>query len=89
MSASNSFFVAVSALPATAPVIQAIGVSNNIVTITWSTVRGHTYRLQFNDPANMGDWTIIEPDLLATGDSLSSSNSADAAQRIYRVQVVQ
>jgi hypothetical protein len=89
MSASNSFFVVVSALPATAPLIQAIGVSSNIVSITWSTVRGHTYRLQFNDPANMTDWTAIEPDLLATGTSLSATNDATAAQRIYRVQVVQ
>ena len=47
LTATNSFAVIVNTIVMPAPVMQSITVSNDTVTITWSTVPGQNYRLQY------------------------------------------
>jgi hypothetical protein len=63
-------------------------VSNQLVTVTWSSIAGVTYRLQFKtnllDPA----WTDVSPDILASGPTASSTETNLNSTGFYRVQVV-
>ena len=88
LSASNSFYVVLNPPPATAPLIRGINVVSDIVTITWSAVPGHTYRLQYNNLTNLVSWSNLAPDILAVDSTASNTNAADCAQRIYRVELV-
>src|SRR5205823_1114451 len=36
-------------IPAVSLVIQSITISNNVASVSWSTLAGHTYRLQYNN----------------------------------------
>jgi len=89
LGAGNSFLVTVSAMPAAAPVIQAIAVTSNAVTVVWSSVPGHLYRLQYHNLPLANDWSNVVPDIVATGPTASATNAPDCAQRIYRVQLIQ
>jgi hypothetical protein len=82
---TKSFAVTV----ASAPVIQDISLSNNVVTITWTAIAGQTYRLEYNSELNGNSWTNLPPDVTATGPTASNSDSIlSATQRFYRVFVV-
>ena len=82
---TKSFAVTV----ASAPVIQDISLSNNVVTITWTAIAGQTYRLEYNTELNGNSWTNLPPDVTATGPTASNSDSIlSAMQKFYRVFVV-
>jgi hypothetical protein len=82
---TKSFAVTV----ASAPVIQEISLSNNVVTITWTAIAGQAYRLEYNTELNGNSWTNLPPDVTATGPTASNSDSIlSATQRFYRVFVV-
>jgi len=85
LSATNSFLVIVSASPE-APVIQTIDLTSGSVVITWSSVPGQTYQLQYQDTLDDSAWNNVEPDIPATGSSTSATNVVgDLPQRFYRV----
>jgi hypothetical protein len=85
LSATNSFLVTVSARPEP-PVIQTIDLTSGSVVITWSSVPGQTYRLQYQDTLNDSSWNNAEPDIPATGSSTTATNVVgDLPQRFYRV----
>jgi hypothetical protein len=72
-----------------APVIQSVSVSNNIVRLTWNAVAGFTYRIQFINSLADANWTTLPPDILATNSVMSVTDSTSAAQRFYRISVLQ
>jgi hypothetical protein len=72
-----------------APVIQSVSVSNNIVRLTWNAVAGFTYRIQFKNSLADANWITLPPDILATNSVMSVTDSASAAQRFYRISVLQ
>jgi hypothetical protein len=86
LSATNSFTVIVTG--GSPPlVIQSIGWTNGIVTITWSAVSGQSYRLQYK--ANLTDsvWSDATPDFTATGSVATGTNGVNnATQRFYQVK---
>jgi hypothetical protein len=90
LSATNFFTVLVtSLLVVPPPTIESIVVTNDVATITWTSVAGHTYRLLYASDLD-SNWVPIPPDILATGSSTSATDSTESVTtRFYRVQLVQ
>jgi hypothetical protein len=77
-----------SSLPA--PVIQSITLTNGVTALTWSTVAGHTYRLQYKPNLASTIWNNVTPDIIANNSTASTTDIVGVtAQRFYRVFVVQ
>jgi len=69
-----------------APVIQSFTWSNGIGSLTWSSVAGNTYRVQFNDDLTTTNWNAVSPDVLATDSTTAVTNlPASSTHRFYRV----
>jgi hypothetical protein len=67
-------------------------VTNGTITLTWKAVPGQTYRIQFKDSLEAGDWTDLT-DLTAESDTASvvgglTDDQGPIAQRFYRIQVL-
>ena len=85
LSATNSFLVVVPA-PSSPPVIQSIDFTSGSVVITWSSVAGQTYQLQYQDALGDPTWNNLDLDIPATGSSTTATNVVgDLPQRFYRV----
>ena len=89
LSATNSFTVFVtSSQVVPPPTIESIAVANDVATITWSSVAGHTYRLLYSPDLDT-NWIPLPPDILATGSSTSATDSTESVMtRFYRVQLL-
>ncbi|HSU52631.1 MAG TPA: hypothetical protein VLT36_01080, partial [Candidatus Dormibacteraeota bacterium] len=87
LTATNSFTVSVQPAPIIpAPVIKGIAVANGKVTLTWSAVSNHTYRVQYKPSLNQSNWVDLLPDVPATNPSaMSIDMSGISTQRFYRV----
>jgi hypothetical protein len=87
MSATNSFTIIVSG---TAPfMITSISASSGIARVTWNSVAGQIYRLQYRDTLNTTNWQDVLPDVVATDSTTTASNTlGSATQRFYRVMLV-
>ena len=87
LSATNSFVVTVRpSTDAPPPVIQAIALSNGVVTITWSAVNGRSYTLERKGDLEGTNWTIVSTPGSVAGPTVSASEPlGDAQQRFYRV----
>jgi len=79
---SKSFTVTVVSAPT-----ADITVAGNIVTITWTSIAGQTYRVQYKDNIDDTIWTNLAPDVTASG-STSSTTDTTTSQRFYRVAVL-
>ena len=74
------------AAPAPAPQITSIVPGGGNVIVTWTSVAGHFYRLQYNDNLTTTNWTDVLPEVTAAGSASSVTNSvAGVDQRFYRV----
>jgi hypothetical protein len=89
LSATNTFTVFVnSSMPA--PQILSINVSSGLARISWSTVDGHSYRLQYKDGMSETNWLDVMPDVIASGTNASMTNAVGGApERLYRIFVVE
>jgi hypothetical protein len=89
---SNSFGTATSSNAiltiASQPVIQYIHLTNGVATVTWTSIPGQGYRLQYLDDLSGTNWTDQVPDILATGSTASNTNTASASVRYYRIFVL-
>ena len=57
--------------------------------LTWSAVMGRTYRTQYKTNLSDPGWTDLSPDVLATGNTASlTDTSAAGTQRFYRVALL-
>lgn len=74
-------------LPPTPPGWYSIEANpDHTVTLTFSTLPGHTYRVEYRDDLIVGDWIPLVPDHFATGFALTiTDDPGSAAQRFYRV----
>jgi hypothetical protein len=89
LSDTNSFIVTVLP-PGMPPIIESITVADGIAIITWSAISGRTYRLQLKDELNASNWIDVVPDIIATGNSTSTTNAIGTLQaRFYRIFQVQ
>jgi len=73
---------------APAPVILSIGLSNQMVTITWSSVAGATYGVQYATNLFSSIWNSLSSNVTATGPTTSESNViGNAPRQFYRVSL--
>ena len=85
MSATQTFTITVLNLPNG----NATCISGNVLTLTWPTVPGKTYRIQFKDHLEDADWSTQGADQVGTGAPLVLNVDLTATpQRFYRVMVV-
>ncbi len=77
----------VSVQPAPAPVVQkATRPSPGTISFTWSTIPGGTYQVQYTDSLGASTWNNLHGSMVATGSTLSTSDSfTSSPQRFYRV----
>jgi hypothetical protein len=72
------------------PIIQSIVVTNGVVTVTWSAVPPHVYRLQYNGNLTFTNWSTVVPDVTAVDPTAQTTDTVGiSAQRFYRVLIVQ
>ena len=71
------------------PSMSGATLSNDTLTLTWSSIPGLTYRVQFDNQLGNTNWTDLPPDVIAT-DTISSQTDTNLidTQRFYRVLVV-
>jgi len=85
LSVSNSFNVIV--VPP--PTFSANSISNGVLTLTWSSISGQTYRVQYTTNLAGENWTDLTPDVIATGATATASDTPGSdAERFYRILVV-
>jgi uncharacterized repeat protein (TIGR03803 family) len=74
-----------------APVFQTIELAQGTLNLTWSTVVGASYQLQYNSGLNSANWTGMGSPLTATGLTLNSTtyvtNSSPGFYRAVRLVV--
>jgi hypothetical protein len=88
LSTTNSFTVIVSA-PNPVFKITSITITNGVAVITWNSVAGNYYRLQYKNHLLDVNWTDLAPDILATGAVTTVTNVLGGVpQRFYRVGLV-
>lgn len=82
LSSTNSFVITV----LSRPVITSIKRSNELVTITWTSIAGTVYRLQYKTNLTDPTWLSVPGDVVASGSTVSKTdNPGDIQRRFYRV----
>jgi hypothetical protein len=85
LSDTNSFTVTVNP-PPQPPVILDLTITNDVVTINWTSVAGHSYRLEYKDDFEDTNWHASGSNILATGaTAVVTDPVGGASQRFYRV----
>ena len=84
----DNFSFAASATPAVVPIPLAIQPEGNNVIITWSTVAGQTYELQYKDDLAAATWTALGSPITGTGLPVTNTNTLNSSlQRYFRLQI--
>lgn len=68
------------------PAITSITNNGSNVTLTWQSVPGWNYRLQYKTSFDAPDWTDVSGDVTATGITASKVTAGVEAARFYRVK---
>ena len=85
LSDSRSFAVTV----VSRPLITGISLTNDWVNVTWTTIPGDTYRLQFTTNLATTIWIGVTPDVTATVSNITHTNPfVPGTQHFYRVMLV-
>jgi len=72
------------------PVILSVGLTNQVVTIMWSSVAGVPYQLQCVTNLIATNWDTVTSNLTATGPTTSQTNAVgNLSQQFYRVTILQ
>jgi len=79
-------FAAVVLLP---PITASLGISNQSVTIGWNCLSGQTYRVEYKDDWSATNWSSLTPDVSATGEAASVTDTMGFGQRFYRIRLLQ
>ncbi len=76
----------VSVTPLVQPQILGINLTNSTAVVTWSSIPGQTYQVQYKDSFLTGAWANVLPTVLATGTNCSTTNfNVGPVQQFYRV----
>jgi subtilisin family serine protease len=70
------------------PTVRSINSTNAAVQISWSAQSNHVYQVQFITDLTRTNWTNLGDQIIATDVTASTSDSAGAPVRFYRVQLV-
>jgi hypothetical protein len=68
--------------------VRAVDANTNRVILSWDSMPGRTYRVQFKDVLDAATWTQMGGDIAAPGSSTSITNVVPPAQRFYRILLV-
>jgi len=72
------------------PEFQAVTLTNNTLSLAWSTEAGGTYQLQCNSDLSSTNWTNLGSPITATTATLSTTDIVtNAPQRFYRLVLSQ
>jgi hypothetical protein len=67
--------------------ITDIRVTNNVATLTWQSISGRVYRLEYKDDLATPTWTDVPADIPSVGSSTTATNATGGAtNRFYRVK---
>jgi hypothetical protein len=70
------------------PALGAL-ISDNDLLLSWSSVPGTTYQIQYSEDLNSGHWLPLESPLPGTGGALTATNSiSDNHQRFFRLAIL-
>ena len=68
------------------PVLQPLRATDGIAQLGWNAIAGQTYRVQYKPTLAATNWTDLQPDITATGSTVSVTDAIGAApQRYYRI----
>jgi hypothetical protein len=85
LGATNTFTVIIKSVAQPFSILSIVS-TKDIVTITWESVAGRTYRAQYKQRIEDPAWSDIIPDVPATGTTTSVSEPlAPGQQRFYRI----
>ncbi len=88
LSATNTFTVTVTP-PKPGPFSASIVLSNGMAIVTWDSVPGRSYKLQYKDDITDSTWTDAPPDITATGGKAAAALSQSGIdRRYYRVMLL-
>ena len=85
LSDSRSFAITV----VSRPLITGISLTNDWINVTWTTIPGDTYRLQFTTNLSSPNWIGVTQDVTATISNITHTNPfVPGTQHFYRVMLV-
>jgi hypothetical protein len=84
LSATGTFNVIVRS----APVLQTPVLSTTNVTLTWTTIPGTSYRLEFKTNLNFTNWVAVAGDVSAIGATASKPDAFTNSARFHRIRVL-
>ena len=86
LSDTKAFHVTVLLPP---PFIQNVAVSTDVVTLIWSTLAGHNYRMQMKNNLADTNWMDVPGDLAATNSATIGTNTFDPTHpQFYRIMAL-
>ncbi|HMJ65514.1 MAG TPA: hypothetical protein VK615_09190, partial [Candidatus Binatia bacterium] len=78
--------------PASIPVhtYATISINSNLATISWNSVSGKTYQVQFKDHLGLQTWSNLHSSITASNATASAADNAitNLLQRFYRIQLL-
>jgi len=82
----NSGTLTVTSAPV--PVILSFELTNQMISVTWSSVTGALYGMQYSSNLTDAGWNDISPAVTATGPTMSQTNNlGTGSQQFYRVKL--
>jgi hypothetical protein len=67
------------------PLVVSLNVANGLATLSWNSISGRTYRVEYKTNLTGTVWTPLTPNVTATGATASKSDPVVVGQRFYRV----
>ena len=72
-----------------APVVLSIGLTNDLVALTWNSMTGQVYRVQYCGDLSSSNWNDLSPDVTATGPTTTQTDSFNGtSQQFYRIRLL-
>jgi hypothetical protein len=66
--------------------VTAIGLSNQVVTLSWNAISNRAYSVEFKNDLNETNWTPLVTNVVATGATATTTDAVSTnAQRLYRI----
>jgi hypothetical protein len=76
----------ISVIPIPQPALQILSSANGAITLTWSTLPGLSYQVQYQSDVTSASWVNLGSVITATGSTATASDTLAAeGQRFYRV----
>jgi len=75
-------------VPAPAPAVQSVARSGNSLFITWSTVAGDNYQVQYKSDLNQPSWQNLGAAFTAANGATTTLDAMTNSQRFYRLMVL-